>query len=455
MNPFCQINKIVLLFLIILFGYTMVGFAQVAEPEEDDPFTDDPFFNKPLNEWFSGEEIRERARRQTERIITQRGIDSGNRDLTGFGRFPGINALNKMYPAVRFNRVEALYFGLHLDRQLNWGAGRDLRPYGSIGYSFGRSEWLYTVGIERFFGEERKFKLGVSHHYITDTEDLWRVGWSENSLSSFFAGYDFMDYYSRRGTQIYGVWKPASLVEYSLAFMDDSYSSLDRNTRYSMFGKKSTYRDNPLIDEGRFQTIAAGLQFNPRQRMLSPVFTMTGDLYFEFAEDFGSGTDYFFRRYQTEIRTAYRIDKTALLRNRLRLGTVTGDYPDFKSFALGGVGAMRGRPFKSMQGSSVALLSTELSLGSNVGERGNRKWRDSMSDLNNLKFNLFMDMGWVNQGVPTSSGPLDGFKEFSFSDSKLDVGGGVNFNTLRFEIAWPASDLSSKPYFYVRLNQTF
>jgi len=442
---------------LMLLVTASVSAQVVVEPPEDDPFANDPFFTKPIKDWFSAEEIRERARRRSERVIRERSVDDGDRDITGIGTTDGINDLNKMYPMLRFNRVEAIYLGIHADEFLQWEKDTDLKPYGSIGYSFGRDTWLYTVGVERYIGLSRNFKLGFSHHKITDTEDKWRTGWTENSITSFFAGYDFMDYFARNGTQIYSVIRHGSNLEYTISFTDDAYTSLDRNTRYSMFGKKSNYRENPLIEEGNIRMMSAGIQFNPQNRALSPNLALSGEFYSEFAED-GFGTDFAFRRLQTEWRSTVRLDQTAVLKSRLRLGTISGTAPDFKEFALGGISTLRARSFKYMRGEHMALLNHELFLGRKVGQSNYSGWVNEVTDLDNLRLLLFVDMGWVNPQrfvAGTTDVVKTDFADFNISDVAMDVGVGLNFSTFRVDLAWPSTQLSRSPSVWIRFNQSF
>jgi hypothetical protein len=446
--------KIALLILVVFSALNPVIYAQTNGNEED-PFESDPFFNKPLKDWFSAEEIRVRVRRTSDRIYYDRGVDEGQRDVFGLGESVGMNSLNKMYPAVRFNRVEGLYLGLHLDRHLQWGLGKDLQPYGSLGYSFGRKDWLYTAGLERFFGYSRNTKIGVSHHRITDTEDVWRTGWNENSIISFLSGHDFMDYYARNGTQIYMVVRANRWLELSTLFTDDKYESLDMNTRFSLFGKKGRVSENPLIDEGKIQIIGFGLNFNPTNLALLPRWSLSGDLSAELSDRFVNNTDYDFSRYQMELRSAIRIDRSAILRNRLRASAIGGDAPNFKWSYLGGMSTLRAHPHKSLSGTHSLLFNSELHLGSTVSGSKSGRFNDDILDLDNLKFVLFADMGWIGTELSNNAGIFDEFKNFKGSKIITDVGAGINFSALRVEAAWNSADLTEKPVIWIRFNQTF
>lgn len=449
-----KIKRLALL-LLMFIAVSTVAVAQVNDPEQDDPFADDPFFTKPLNEWFVREEIRERARRTSDRIIEDRGIDKGYRDVSGLSQFPGLSEMDKIYPMVRFNHVEALFVGFDVDRKLKWNDRKDLRGFGSIGYSFGQKNAQYSFGIERFFGFSRSMKIGASHQNIIESEDKWRVGWNENSLVTFFTGYDYMDYYSREGTQIYSIFKLGNMIEHTIAFTDDMYGSLERTSRYSMFGKKSFSRENPEIDEGRIQMLVLGGAFNPYQHAITRLFTFSADVMLELSPTSSFSSDYDFTRFQAEMRSSLRIDKSAVLQNRIRVGAIEGAAPDFKHFYLGGISTLRARPFKAISGTHMALANTELHLGRSVGNPSNLDWFDSATNINHLKVSFFADLGWVNSSTSPNDQLFTAFESFNLSKIYSDVGAAINFNLLRLEAAWPASNLSQSPVIWFRLNRTF
>lgn len=432
----------------------LLAVSQV-EQQEPDPFQEDPFFTKPLKDWFSTDVIIERVSRRSIRAFKGEGLDSGTRDITGFSENPGLSSINLMYPAVRFNRVEALYLGFHSDRYLDWGRSsyRDINPYGSIGYSFGRKTWLYTIGIERMFGMNGNFLLGASHSRITDSEDQWRVGWVENSLISFFSVHDFMDYYARNGTQIYSVARPSRYVELSVGYTDDRYTSLDKQSGFSVFGKGRDVRHNPLIDEGKIQLLKTAFQFNAADRMLTERFGMSLDVDAEFSDVISNNSDYEYRRVQLENRTIFVVDPSAVLQNRIRVVSVTGDAPGFKYVPLGGISTMRATPFKSMMGSHVVLVNTELQMGFDFGSASFND--EIIIDATQLKFSLFADMGWTNKSISSSNKIMDGFQDFKVGDFTTDVGFGVNFSAMKIEAAWRSNDLTSRPMIWVRFNPTF
>ncbi len=444
--------------LILALGLPLAAIAQ----HQDDPFEDDPLFSKPVREWFSPESITREVRRTRDRIVRLSGVDHPYNDLTGYGQIPGFVGMSSVKPMIRFNRVDGVHLGIS-SQQEEWGNHQDEYDFGSIyggiGYSFGREEWLYTIGAERFFGPSQRFKAGVEYHRITDSDDGFRTGWSENAITSFFGGWDQMDFYGRQGAAIFTHFKPAKWVELTAAYRSDDVHNLSRNTRYTMFGKKSTYRDNePILigqDSARVNHLVFGVQLNPDDRFLTERFQISADVLGQFGEAFGDlGSDYGYDRIEAEVRSLFVIDRGATLRIRLRAGEVVGNPTRNAFFRLGGMGTMRAMPFKSMEGNSMVLANAELWLGEHE-RHSYHEWVDAVFDLDEINFMVFLDAGWTDPDPLVSTKMFDSLSNFAVNRMETNVGLGINLSALRFELAWHTKDLAGPPALWVRFNPTF
>lgn len=424
---------------------------------DDDPFADDPLFNKPTRDWFSADRITRVVKQRRDRIIRQSGVDDSYHDLTGYSSKPGFAALSSVKPMIRFNRVDGVTLGLSTD-ELDWNQRDRFSPFGTLQYAFAREEWLYTLGAERLFGFDRSFKAGIEFHRTTDSDDGFRVGWNETSLTAFLAGYDYMDYYGRQGTSIYSVYNAWDAAEFTLMYRTDDIYNLERNTRYTMFGHKNTYRDNPAIligaDTARVSQVVAGLRLNPRDKMLFPRFSASLDVLAQLGKSIdGLDSDYAYDKLETELRALFIIDSAAALKIRARAGQIVGNPTQNAFFYLGGPGTVRSMAFKEQSGTAMALLNAELLLGEENNRRGD--WLDEMFDLDELQFKVFFDAGWVNSDpiIPQEFGT--GFDSFSLDQLNTSLGVGINLSTVRFELAWPTKDLAGTPALWVRLNPSF
>jgi hypothetical protein len=437
--------------LLMALLFVPIGLqAQVSDPDDDDPFSDDPLFTRSVRDWFDPDRITQEVRKRRDRIIELSGVDDSYQDLTGYGAVPGFASVSSIRPMVRYNRVEGFVFGIRSD-EMDWGRRAMFDTFGQINYAFGRQEWLYTLGAERFFGTGKRFKAGVEYHRITDSDDGFRVGWVENSLTSFFAAYDQMDYFGRRGARVFAVAKPTDWLELNASYRTDYIHNLQRNTRYTMFGHKSTYRLNPAVvpgaDTARVSHIVAGFRLNPDGSLQTNRFGISLDVMSQLGKSVpGLPNDFAYDRYDAELRAIAIIDPSAVLKTRLRVGEVVGQPTRNALYALGGVGTVRSEPFKSQTGSAMVLFNAELLIGESGEIFGD--WAGGIAEfnLNKLRTMLFFDAGW------TGPGPV---RDFDPNRMKTTLGVGVNSSPIRFEVAWPTHDLAGTPVFWVRLNPMF
>lgn len=448
-----------ILFLVLLPG---IGFAQQSK---EDPFKRDPFFTKSLDEFFGAGDQSEEGEKivDTERAIkrvSNTGIDLGGSFEAGpyysnslYSQYPNL-------PMIHYNRVNGLFLGIRRERMQWQHRGGFLKvqqiyPHGFIGYGTASKEWEYSIGLEKLFGEERRFMIGGEYYKATSTEDYNRTGLIENSLTSFFGAYDFMDYQKMEGFGIYSVFRTARWVEAAFSYNNDRFNSLEQNTSYSLFGRSGTYRPNSPIDlfsdEIDLDRYSASLSFNPRNVLLTDRFTFSASLAAELADNSDSDFDYRYNKYWSTLKVFYNFEPGSILRWRMNAGGITGNAPDFKDFYLGGIGTLRGSPFKYFRGNQMLASNLEVQFGTPSSRAG--EWiRDY-----NLHLLFFLDSGWTRD-IPelrTGSDPTAGFKEFSFSEFQHDAGVGIGTGAFRFEVAWPLKEFESTPAFWIRLNPTF
>lgn len=422
---------------------------------EEDPFKNDPFFNKPFSEFFNnktnvveGEDIQ-----NSFASLQKSGLDYGMNIQSGpyqsgilYGVFPVLSM-------VHFNRVNGLYLGYRQERMQWYDNGFPDIPnvnfHGSIGRSFGRDEWSYSVGMDVTpFGQQRFMIGGEYHQNSITTDDYWRTGLTENSLTSLFAAYDYMDYYQVDGVGVYTLMRGERLFEIGAAYLVDVYSNVQRNTQYSFFGNKSTYRKNPLVSEGDFQSLYLAGSFNPKELLLTPGMMFRADALIELADMEGMENDYTYRRYQFETRFSSNFTENSMFEWRFKSGALAGDMPLQRLFELGGIGTLRGREFKAYQGNAMVLNNFQIHFGHPSYNEGEWiSWDD-------LRVSFFVDSGWAHfeRELWDSKNPFDGYDQFSLDRMKHDVGIGLGSNILRFEMAWPTDALDEQPVIWFRFN---
>jgi hypothetical protein len=458
----------------------MAALGQSTDAEkEKDPFKNDPFFSKPLHELLrrpdsdvDNEGLQSPSDHPNSFYLSrvyESGLDFGGALEAGpynsnvlYGSFPSL-------PMIHFNRVSGLFLGVREERmqwyQDDWFLDiPSFQPHGLIGYSFGQNEWNYILGAEKLLGKNRHVMIGGEYHHAITTDDYWRVGMHETTLTSLLSGYDYLDYYKQTGWGVYFLLRTNRYFEGGIAYSDARFSSLAPATDFALFGSSNRYRANPpvdiengtVIDTLSISSLTFTSSLNPKRLKLSPnfAFSLTGSV--ELGDPGIGSSDYSYTKYLGELTSYVYLEQGGVLKYRLKAGTITGNAPLFKEFQLGGVGSLRALPFKSLpvgevSGNQMILSNLELHLGSPGYGLG------SWIDFEDIYLSLFLDSGWVSHrpDLETENKPFADFSTFRFTDLRHNGGFGVGTSFIRCELAWDLDHTSRSPVFWIRLNPTF
>ncbi len=352
-------------------------------------------------------------------------------------------ALYRPIPAWRYNRVDGLVLGVR-KRPLEWDAYERVGLYGQVGYAFELKRVQYEAGAEvrlgeRYGEEGPDLKLGGAYRRLTATDDLWKSGWAENTIASFFFSYDFFDYYQTEGWTVYAIAKASPYVQLSAGFRAEDYETLGRNTGWSLFGGEH-FRFNPAVDEGRMQSLVFALEGGRVSRFHTQPSGIVYRLEMEIGK--GMGGEFAFNRFVADGRAYMRTTRRTTLSVRLRGGRATGESVPFqKTFSLGGIGSVRGYPQNIFRGERMLLGNAEYAISD----------FDVFGDwFGGLQLSGFFDAGWVSRVGKTS---------FEFDEMFTSAGVGLGFfeRRVRLDLAFPLTDRggSRDPSLWLRLLPAF
>lgn len=458
--------------ILLLLGLLVVPLCAAAQQGDmEDPFKRDPIFNKSLDELFGTDdepESNENYHKDDDiesfnndlHQLSRKGVDLGGSFEAGPYYSSELYASYPNLPSVHYNRVNGLFIGYRKER-MQWHRYDSflnipqIQPHGLIGWGTASKNWEYSIGLEKLFGQNERLMIGGEYHNASATEDYERVGLIESSLTSFFAAYDYLDYYNMEGFGVYGIFRTRRWLETGFTYNRDEFTSLEQNTGYSLFGRSSTYRPNPPIDQQTdkidLDIYGFSVSLNPRNILLANKFTMAGSFEAELADNSASDENYRYSKYETEFRLYYNFEPGSVFKWRFQGGSITGNAPDFKDFYLGGIGTLRGSPYKIFQGNQMILSNIEVQFGRPSGF--SEEW---ISDYN-LHVLLFLDSGWtrLEPELFNSSSPFEGFRTFSISDMQHDAGLGIGSGAFRVELAWPLKTFDNSPTLWIRFNPTF
>jgi hypothetical protein len=467
------------LFLTVFIS--LLGFSVAfSQSNESDPFKNDPFFSKPLNELLgkdkgktdststdvSTEEHHPEIKHYVSRISSE-GVDFGGVLEAGPYNSSALYGAYPVLPMVHFNRVNGLFLGIKEERMQwynhhNFLGIRNINPHGMLGYSFGQKEWQYELGLERYVGFKNRVLIGAEFYNATSTDDYWRSGLTETTLTSFFAGYDFLDYYKQKGWGAYALFRTKLFFEGGVSYNDDRFNSLSTASDFAVFGPNGRYRRNPpveiingtSVDTLNIASLSISGAFNPKKLLLTPHFTLSLSGKVELGDPGISSSDYSYTKYTAELTSYLNFEPGGVFKYRLKAGSITGDAPFMKEFRLGGPGTLRAMPINliptnALSGNKMLLSNAEIQLGSTGHSSGG--WLD----FDDFYISLFLDSGWANHHTGTNAKVLDGFQSFKISSLEHNGGFGLGTDSFRFELAWDLRHTSRAPVLWFRLNPTF
>jgi hypothetical protein len=277
-----------------------------------------------------------------------------------------------------YNRVEGLpvYIGPTVHRELPWGSvGLDALNIVRTGdFSITPTTWGYKVAGDAQFGHAHngavRFTLRA-YDDIVPVED-WQLSDAEVGLASFFFRRDYRDYYQRHGGSG-TVSLSDGYADFHFGVANEHWSSLSALDPLFIFRTVGRWRPNPDLDDGTFQTISGGLQFDTRNDRSDPwagwfvkadVEYGTGrvGIYGERSPPLGqpgettpggppvtgSGAGQAYTRLFFDVRRYNRLGPNDQLNLRLVLaGSTNGPLPLEKRLSVGGPGTIPGYDFRT------------------------------------------------------------------------------------------------------------
>ncbi len=355
--------------------------------------------------------------------------------------------------SLRYNRIDGLFLGIGSDiADEDFGPIRieGLTINGQFGYSTNLKKWQYRAGAFKQIGTI--LKVGAQIINVSTTDDAWRTNQIENSMTSLISGFDYHDYYKAEGFQLVSELNLGKYVQLSGSYNATTFSSLSSNQDYSFFKGGNMARINPAIDisTDRFYQDNFGASFTINKRpSLKKTLSSKLELKTELADVGKLKNKFSYNKYQITSTNYLKIDRNTVLKTRTMVGSITGSAPDFKQFALGGIGTMRASGYKFYKGNKMVLNNTELVFG-----------RSSNLHMKNIEaegvhLSIFLDSGWTSNYSSDGKDPFSGFNSFAIRELSHNVGAGIGLGILRFELATPIANSQGYTSFWVRLNPTF
>ncbi len=361
----------------------------------------------------------------------------------------------------RYNRVEGVYLGIAADKKFYWDGRRIISGFGSLGYGFATHRWRGQLGLDRQFAFGSSLvEAGGEGHNLTDTKDDWIITQGENTAAAFFHREDYRDYYQRAGFSAHTAWytkTPALTTMINAEYRYDEYTSLSKNTNWSLFRNKNGFRQNPMVNEGTMRSIvlSGGLSTVEHKRRSTTGWNAFANIEFGrhkwddvMIAQWPSQGDINFTRTVVDVRRYQPLSKYDNLNMRVRFGAYKGYYLEQKGFELGGVNTLPAFGFKEFAGNRMVLANAEYALNGSVFDDVDF-WPGFLTLI------VFADAGQTHV-ADTKAEVTEGFKAFALNTMKSDLGFALGWHdgTARLGFAW-RTDKAAPPMVFLRLSKPF
>ncbi|MBD3181474.1 BamA/TamA family outer membrane protein [Candidatus Poribacteria bacterium] len=341
-----------------------------------------------------------------------------------------------------FNRVHGVQWGPYLALENNYTGSK---AYCEFLYGFSSKIWNYRFGVEKsLFGTKNRPIIGIDVHKITDTNDRNLVSDTEHFIAEFILGEAWRDFYQREGYELNLRQKVTSDTEFKIKYRNDEYRSLAKNSDWSLLDRayadddwsdefrwtqdsetRIKYRledekykpENPPIEEGRMKSVIAEYTIDTRNSSKNP----SNGWYNTFSAEWAGnqlGGDFDFSLYKVNIRRYNRLSGNQFLMFRIKAASTDRELSILhpRKLFLGGIGTLRGYPFKEFAGDKMVLINAEYWVMT--------KWPPGIGIV------FFVDSGnawFYNDNI-------------DFDDLNTDLGIGLQLGSLRVNFASPVRD---------------
>jgi outer membrane protein assembly factor BamA len=295
-----------------------------------------------------------------------------------------------------YNRVDGLpiSYGMH-------GGSESFDVYIRTIYRLASERVGWKGGLTLNLSKRRHIDLAFTTYSYSDTNDGWRVGDFENSLSSFLFKEDFRNYYQRQGVSFSVLGDLGTFLRGRAEYRYDRYSNLKTVAELSLFGWDKEFRPNPPITEGWMGSVEFEMTLDTRNDREDPTIGWYQSLIYEISDPTFGGT-FDFQYSELTILRYNRMGSGKNLDMRLFATLGSSTAPPQRGINVYGVGGLRGFPdnFEPQYRGFIASIEGRFTLA--------ERFRKSPLYRDQIRFLLFADMGGVKEKDSDRGMEVDG-----------------------------------------------
>ncbi|MDD5582055.1 MAG: hypothetical protein PHS99_02435 [Candidatus Marinimicrobia bacterium] len=315
--------------------------------------------------------------------------------------------------------------------------------YYKLGYGFSSKKVEGAAQLRiKFFENNPLYLYGMAYHE-THIADMYHLPETENGFAYFLLKQDYNTRFMAEGYRLGGLFRFFNCFqvkgeyvyqnEYPLAIKHHNTLSINPSIKRVDSGRMTGYRFST--------TLALG-----NDGMSLPGAFQIDALYETYLPSLGGSWD--FDKIYLSSQYIGTIGHAIQYRNRVAVATLRDDqdyilsHPLQYEYTLGGMGTLRGIPYKSMQGQRMFLMNHELGVGN---------W--------DIWFFGFIDVGLTDAIIPGASlkKQLTDFKQNDWVSTLgfgIETGSTQDFG-IRFDIAKDMSTSKAPWISYFRFSRTF
>ena len=342
----------------------------------------------------------------------------------------------------------------------------------------------HDAHVELRFGPDHMFGLKGQLYNVVAPVERWQITEPEAGLAAFFLHRDYMDYYSRHGGGVTARWVVNDKADVTAGYAVERWGTREGWSPFSLFRNNEAWRENPLMDAGRFHLFTLGATLDTRNDEHAPAagWYLTGmyengqspSVTLAPRETGGGGptvTSLHYGRVFADVRRYTRISPRTQVNWRAVFGGwVSGDQlPLERTLSLGGPGTLPGYDFHVPDGRTDGMLcttaGTTLPSSPALCDRvalGQLEFRTELTKeplpVGNVGPVRLRDFGLATMPIGVlfvDAGRGWRMREPWSSAYRTDAGAGVDFGLLGVYVAKALTDWSLPAHVLVRVRRRF
>jgi hypothetical protein len=198
----------------------------------------------------------------------------GGSMISNGAKSSGINLFD--LPKVRYNRVEGLFLGLHLELDSILKTNNEFRV--GFGYGISNKDWRWNAGYTHWFDKRRDYGLSLDAYRATTFSPELESPWDTQVALSFLSFKDdYHNYFRADGWKAAFLYEPRFNFRSQIGYRSEMHRDMREVQDFSLFYRNDPLRPNPVIKEGNMRSIFLRSVYGNRAYpigLFSPVWAM-------------------------------------------------------------------------------------------------------------------------------------------------------------------------------------